>query len=776
MKNSARRIIPIVILCIICIMLLSVFPRLLFHHQVMSLGDGFIDSETDLPYYSDMDCYYQLRMTRDIAEYGHPGETVKDGVPWDTLSYAPDGKSVSAYKPLMAYIAIGVNRVVSVFSPQSLAQTVYWLNVFLSALVVIPVFLLAFEMCGRTGAVAASVLSVLNLAYLSHTLPGFYDTDCVISWTSCFFFYFGIKLVKGWQKKNQKSMILNGIGLIVSFTALYLSWYVYYIFPAIFAGALILFMLLSRKKREKKSLFSFAPLLLSAGILILILILEKDLFSNIKFYFEQIFSKAESSSLFTNVFSSINEMQTSSLWGESLSDVFRLNVYSATNSSIINLIGGIIPFLSACAMFVILIIRIIRKKVRIEDLLLLLWFAVTLVLSFRGQRFIILFAIPSALLAGNLAGTVCRVMNQKKLALRNVYKGLMLVLLLFPAFLGVYGLYRYFCDVSSEEAMADRPVEECLLKIREQTPEDTMLVSWWDYGYFLEEKGKRGTLFDGGTQHTARTFFISRALVTENGTLSANIFRMLSGSGDAGFDLLFSTFGETEETVLLMDELLSGSKTQARETLEKKGLSKDQAREITELLFPEDVPLTEAVITPDMPWMVGWFPIFGRTIPEKDESSVRFTMDVHKMPISLSESERCVIDSGYGYYVILEKRESGWYACTSLTEEPSDTQPLCIERMITVDQDGCREYVQKNTPIEEDSGIDPERAALPWTVIVAGKGPEATLSLVSSALADSVFGKLVYLEGNGLKCYEAEPELSNEVLVYRITENPAAEQ
>ena len=41
----------------------------------------------------------------------------------------------------------------------------------------------------------------------------------------------------------------------------------------------------------------------AAWILILILILEKDLFSNIKFYFDQVFSKAESSSLFTNVFS-----------------------------------------------------------------------------------------------------------------------------------------------------------------------------------------------------------------------------------------------------------------------------------------------------------------------------------------------------------------------------------------------------------------------------------------------------------------------------------------
>ena len=195
MINRTRTIIPAVILCIVCVMLLSIFSRLLFHNQVLSLGDDFIDSETGLPYLQDNDCYYHLRMTRDIALYGHPGDTIKDGEPWDNLSYAPTGRTASDYKPLMAYIAIAANRLTSFFASQSLEQTVYWLNLFLSALVVIPVFLLTFEMCGLTGAIAASVLSALNYHYLVYTMPGFYDTDGVIIWVACFFFYFGVKLV-----------------------------------------------------------------------------------------------------------------------------------------------------------------------------------------------------------------------------------------------------------------------------------------------------------------------------------------------------------------------------------------------------------------------------------------------------------------------------------------------------------------------------------------------------------------------------------------------------
>ncbi len=767
MKNRTGTIIPAVILCIICIILLSVFARVLLYHGAQYGGDVFIDSETGLPYLEEIDCYYHLRMTRDIALHGHPGDTMKDGVPWDSLSHAPEGRNCSDYKPLMAYAAIAVNRLISIFAPRSLEQTVYWLNVGLSALAVIPVFLLTFDMCGLTGAIAASVLSVLNLGYLYKSVPGFYDTDGVIIGVSCFFFYFGVMLVKAWQEKNKKSLILNGIGFIVSFTALYHSWYIYYIFPGLFVGALILFALFTWKKGNEKSLFSNVPLLLAAGVSAVILILEKDIFSRVKYLFVRIFTGAESS-IFPNVFSSINELQSTPLWDGQLSDLFRLRVFTETNTSIINFAGGIIPFLSAFAMWVILIRRIIRKDVRIEYFLLLIWYAVTLTLSFRGWRFIMLFAVPAAILAGNLAGSVCGLMDQRKLRFRNAYRCMILVLLLCPALCGVYDLYRYVCTAYAEADMSDRPVEECLLKIRENTPEDTMLVSWWDYGYFLEEKGRRRTLFDGGTQGRKRTYFISRAFATEDEELSANIFRMLSGSGDQGFDLVFSAFGETEETLFFLDELLSGSKAEAREKLLNKGISEDQTKEITELLFPENLPLTECVITPDMPWFCRWFSVFGRSMKEKSEKPVDFHIKLHQIPISLSESGRTVMDSENGYYVILEKGDSGWYACTSTTEESSDEQPLCVERMILTDRDGYREYVQDHDLPEENPDPDAEEAAQSWTVIVSDNGRESTLSLISSDLADSVFGRLVYLGGAGLRRYQAEPELSNEVLVYRI--------
>ncbi len=777
MKIGTRSAV-IITAVILFLMIVSVFPRVLFFCEDMSLGDDYLDSETGLPYYSEMDGYYHLRMTKDIALYGHPGDTMKDGVPWDSFSYAPGGRNTSDYKPLLAYITIAANRLISVFTSQSLEQTAFWMGTVLSALVVIPVFLLTYEMCGMTGAIAASVLSTLNSTFLDYSMPGRYDTEYLTILVSCFFFYFGVQLVKGWRKKNRKSMILNGIAFAVSFIALYKSWYVYYMFPAIFAGALVLFALFTWKEGRGKGLFSFAPLILAAVIGGVVLILEKNLFTKAISLAGQVLSAEENGGLFTNVFNSINELRALPLWPESFSDLFGWHMLSETGACIMNYAGGIIPFLSAFAMLVIIIIRIIRKDVRIEYFLLIIWYGITLALSFKATRFIMLLAVPTAILAGNLAGTVCGLLDKRMLKFRAVYRGVILALLLVPVFWSVYASYTYYCSIPVEDFYSFRPVEESLLKIREDTPEDTILVSWWDCGYFLEEKGGRRTLFDGGTQSNMRTFFVSRAFITENEELSANIFRMLSGSGDTGCKLMFSTFGETEETIFLMDELLSGSKTEAREKLLKKGISEDLADELTALLFPEDLPLTECVITYDMPWKCVWFPVLGQTRTDKTEESMNFDYEEQFLPISLSESGSNTIDTLNGYYVILEKDDSGWYASTSLTEEPSDEQPLCVERVIIVDRDGYREYEQDNVlpeapdPDEEAPDPDAERAAIPWTVIVSDDGQETTFSMVTSDLLDSVFGRLVYFGGEGLSRYEAVPEFSNGLvngaLVYRI--------
>ena len=123
-----------------------------------------------------------------------------------------------------------------------------------------------------------------------------------------------------------------------------------------------------------------------------------------------------------------------------------------------------------------------------------------------------------------------------------------------------------------------------------------------------------------------------------------------------------------------MDELLSGSKSAAIEKLRKKDISEDRAVELADLLFPEDAPLTECIITPDLLLYSRWFPLFGMTTTEQDENPMEFLVEVQNMPVDLSKSGETVIDTGNGYDFILERNEGEWCAWTSPVEEASEEE------------------------------------------------------------------------------------------------------
>ena len=182
---TERRRVPAALLILLIMLLAFGFRFVVKSRGIALLGESSMDPETGLPYLTEIDSYYHLRMTRDIEEKGHPGEILREGEPWDTLSYAPAGRSAKDYRPLLATVTAGGHRLLGLFLPVSLEQVAYWMGPLLSVLVVIPVFLFVRRLKGTLAAVTASVLSVMNYGYFLHTVPGFFDTDCVILSTSC---------------------------------------------------------------------------------------------------------------------------------------------------------------------------------------------------------------------------------------------------------------------------------------------------------------------------------------------------------------------------------------------------------------------------------------------------------------------------------------------------------------------------------------------------------------------------------------------------------------
>jgi len=95
LKTKEKTVNPFITAMILIILIMSaaLFFRIMSARAVYTtLGEDYIDPETDVPYLTEMDSYYHLRMTRDILDHSHPGNELKDGEPWDGLSYAPYGR------------------------------------------------------------------------------------------------------------------------------------------------------------------------------------------------------------------------------------------------------------------------------------------------------------------------------------------------------------------------------------------------------------------------------------------------------------------------------------------------------------------------------------------------------------------------------------------------------------------------------------------------------------------------------------------------------------
>ena len=56
---------------------------------------GDYHDASGLPYFSEMDSYYNLRLTEDYIDHGYVGDKIVDGKEVDMHRYAPDGNNIS---------------------------------------------------------------------------------------------------------------------------------------------------------------------------------------------------------------------------------------------------------------------------------------------------------------------------------------------------------------------------------------------------------------------------------------------------------------------------------------------------------------------------------------------------------------------------------------------------------------------------------------------------------------------------------------------------------
>ena len=164
---------------IILILLAAVFALRVPAADLNSLpndvkGD-YVDAQ-GLPYFSEMDSYYNLRLTENFVDHGYAGDEVVNGSVMDMHRYAPDGGELN-YELGIVYVTDFLNDIANMFGSYSVKEVAFWTGAIISSLAVIPAYIFARRLTNDYGAITAALIIGLAPNYFAHTFPGFFDTD-----------------------------------------------------------------------------------------------------------------------------------------------------------------------------------------------------------------------------------------------------------------------------------------------------------------------------------------------------------------------------------------------------------------------------------------------------------------------------------------------------------------------------------------------------------------------------------------------------------------------
>jgi dolichyl-diphosphooligosaccharide--protein glycosyltransferase len=333
---------------------------------------AYYKDSSGLPFFSEMDSYYNLRMTQDFIDHGHMGTTLMNGTPWDMLSYAPEGRSAE-YRPMIVYVTSFLYHLANTFSEMSLKEVAFYAAAIIAPLAAIPAFIIVRRVTNNYGGATAALMVSLAPNYFSHTFAGFFDTDMFNFVLPLFIILFFIESIRSSKFVYR---LLYAI-LTVVFIALFsLAWdgYIFYIgMLAIFMVAYLIlgFVLkldlikpikeysnpLSWLINQKEiftmvfiAIFGFIGLGLTIGF-DAVLRAPSDLLGA-----TQIQSVA-SASAFPNVYISVAELQIPNLLYGGIAGAF-----SANSGGIVNGVGGIVALFGSFTILILFAYRLLKLR------------------------------------------------------------------------------------------------------------------------------------------------------------------------------------------------------------------------------------------------------------------------------------------------------------------------------------------------------------------------------------------------------------------------------
>jgi dolichyl-diphosphooligosaccharide--protein glycosyltransferase len=660
------------------------------------------------PYLLAIDPYYYWRQTQNVLDHGYGADETRNGTMWNTHQLAPLGQpqQITELHPLLA---AGLGQALSNVFDTTPYMVFFTLPAVIASLAVIPAFFLGRRHGGSLGGFITAAIVATHQVFVSRSVAGFSDTDAYNITLPLFIFWFTVETFTATTRKRRWTYGALTTVFIGILAKTWLAWWLTYIFVITTALAVFGQDLL----RQAWQAWQNTDLSLDTlkddvqwthPALALAIIIGGAITAGIARGFNAVFGlvgnvlsnlqldAAVGGNLWPNVFTTVAELGDTNFSGIvstlgspvlfylSMLGVLLLFLPSKIETTMQRKVyygwfGAsaavfAMPFLFETAVFTSVFffalpiiagytITIFEDNERVSiafPIFLSVWIISLLVASVRGTRFVMILMPAYAIALGTLLGWAFKKTaryawnadSRDTTYATSILAGIILIIsLLIPLVTSVQG-----AAAGQRLPQMNDAWYNSLETIQNESTDDAIITSWWDFGHWFKQVADRPVTFDGATQNTPNAHWVGRALQTNDPDEAKSTLRMLHCGNRKGFNELRSykhgsnTPEANLDTKQTLDEALTrNSQTQAVSYYENQGLTTEEAQSVANLTHcnpPQNYFITSSdMVGKGSVW--GHFGLwdFGRAyaLQTRDAANPQETIDRYAENIDVSREE-----------------------------------------------------------------------------------------------------------------------------------------
>jgi hypothetical protein len=710
-------------------------------------GKEILKNSPDSKYYlQEADSYYFLDLTRNILERGDVSPRVQGSRYFNSLMLAPLGYwEPQTWHP---YIGAFIYKIIHLFSPDTdLMTAVSW-----TPIIIFPFIVAAFFFACRSLGVTvlpsfiASVFFVLTPSFIQHSAFAWYKNSIYNIFFPVLVIGLLISAVRNIDQKKKALLFSALCAGAVSLYSMFWPGWGFVLALSVISLVLIAIQALFLKRRHAGSVLLTGSLLLclcslAVGFLYtwpLVLVSVREAWGELmKFTTPQMNG-------WPDLFIVVGELK------------------HPTPSNVIELSGGPLIFAGAMLTILLKLLSCLRKKAlpSYEFIVLCVFLASTGFLAFNTQRFSILFLSPLAL---TFAWGLEELWRKKDILVRfgqsarlpaPVVKTGFALILLSSLLLPIVTSQKMIRSLISP--IFNSTWERALTRLRDRSPGNSVINTWWSPGHFVKAIARRQVTFDGASIKGEQGYWLTKAYMARSEREALGTLRMLNTSSNKACEYLTQLGLPLSKAVPLLSHLTALSRVQAR----KKLLNVFPPQKVDELLSlthgvppPSYVLIYQEIIDSNvlLSYVGKWdfekietlnnTPAKDRKIPPKSSPAyVDFLWRLVGGPLRQSRALNAVSQKDHAVLF-----EDGVLIDT-LTKDTRIDSPQFgrgIPKSIVYYDDATGKITEKNF----------NNSTLGYSVIYYKEENIPKVMLMDPDLANSLIVKMYYFEGKGLKYF-----------------------